>query len=506
MDATHLQMPKPKRQFDAKKRTGFAILLSTMGVFLGAATTTQWPANGKMPTVMEFPNPQGRVGVTLTGQPIDPATHAFFKPIGDNGRACATCHRPDDAMSISLRSIKAEWERAGAASPLFEAYDGSNCPSLPQGKARSHSILLERGAFRIAAKWPPRRLDGTPIEPEFSLRAISDPTGCNFDPRYGLKADDARVSVFRRPRMTANLRYILSPMHERNTKTMAPLDRDPETNAHVSMSLLADARLPTLRAQAAEAYAEHLGSAGRLSKIELEQIDDFQRRVYVAQNYSNDAGRLSGGPKALGVVAMRDGKHHVNGNDRDTGVFFNFDQWAAKPGEEASAQAAFRASVARGNDLFFLRPFWISDVVGLNNIRLGNPYKQTCAFCHNTQMTGHDDVPGWMDLGTMTMPHATPARDLPVFEIVCKASAAPHPYLGRRIYTNDPGRALVTGKCADVGGIVMQQFRGMAAREPYLTNGGAKTIRDVIDFYDRRFNIGYTEQEKQDLTNFMSVL
>ena len=52
----------------------------------------------------------------------------------------------------------------------------------------------------------------------------------------------------------------------------------------------------------------------------------------------------------------------------------------------------------------------------------------------------------------------------------------------------------------------MGQFRGLAARAPYFSNGSAGTLRDLVDFYDRRFNIGYTEQEKVDLTNFLSTL
>jgi hypothetical protein len=28
----------------------------------------------------------------------------------------------------------------------------------------------------------------------------------------------------------------------------------------------------------------------------------------------------------------------------------------------------------------------------------------------------------------------------------------------------------------------------------------------VIDYYDRRYNIGYTEQEKEDLVNLMRAL
>ena len=86
------------------------------------------------------------------------------------------------------------------------------------------------------------------------------------------------------------------------------------------------------------------------------------------------------------------------------------------------------------------------------------------------------------------------------------ASARPHPFLGRVIYTQDPGRALISGRCADVGSIVMGQFRGLSARAPYFTNGSALSLRDLVDFYDRRFNIGFTAVEKQDLTNFLSTL
>jgi cytochrome c peroxidase len=52
----------------------------------------------------------------------------------------------------------------------------------------------------------------------------------------------------------------------------------------------------------------------------------------------------------------------------------------------------------------------------------------------------------------------------------------------------------------------MQQLRGLSARAPYFSNGSAKTLGDVIDFYDRRFGIGYSAQERQDLVNFLSVL
>jgi cytochrome c peroxidase len=57
-----------------------------------------------------------------------------------------------------------------------------------------------------------------------------------------------------------------------------------------------------------------------------------------------------------------------------------------------------------------------------------------------------------------------------------------------------------------VGTIVMQQFRGLSARAPYFSNGSAATLRELVDFYDRRYTIGYSEQEKQDLVNFLGAL
>jgi cytochrome c peroxidase len=52
----------------------------------------------------------------------------------------------------------------------------------------------------------------------------------------------------------------------------------------------------------------------------------------------------------------------------------------------------------------------------------------------------------------------------------------------------------------------MQQFRGLAARAPYFSNGSAKSLWELVDFYDRRFDMKLTEQEKQDLINFLGVL
>lgn len=72
--------------------------------------------------------------------------------------------------------------------------------------------------------------------------------------------------------------------------------------------------------------------------------------------------------------------------------------------------------------------------------------------------------------------------------------------------TTDPGRALITGQWKDIGRFKGPILRGLAARAPYFHNGFAKDLKAVIDFYDERFAIGFTEQEKADLLAFLRTL
>jgi cytochrome c peroxidase len=149
--------------------------------------------------------------------------------------------------------------------------------------------------------------------------------------------------------------------------------------------------------------------------------------------------------------------------------------------------------------------FLITDTAGINSpMGFGNPVRNSCVFCHNMTQMGNDVAPGQVDLGTTTLPFADSRPDLPMFRITCRGE--PHPHYGRVIYTTDPGFGLTTGRCADVGKITLQSMRGLAARAPYFANGLAEDLREVVEYYERRYNIGYTEQEKQDLVNLMSVL
>jgi hypothetical protein len=455
-----------------------------------------------LPREMTFDNAAGRLGILNAEGPVATRGHPFFEPLGTNGRACVTCHQPAGAMSLPLDLIRERWRVTGGRDPLFAAIDGSDNPSLPQDRESSHSLLLNRGLFRVGLPWPPERNPA----PEFTIDIVRDPTGVNRDPVWGLNSARPTVSVFRRPRPAANLKYVLAPDNGVfNVKLGVLLEKDPVTGRPVSMNMMADARAATLAIQAEGAYHDHQEAEGQLRPDQLNPIIAFESQVYAAQIFDSGAKNLiePGGPGALGPLNLfRETAGVLNSPAKP--VFLSFDRW--------KTDSEFRQSAARGNDIFLNRTFWVRDVAHINSIGLGNPAKRSCAVCHNAVMSGMDRAPGWVDLGTTNYPTWTEPKtwnepgELPVFRLTCRADARPHPFLGRVIYTSDPGRALVTGKCADIGAITMGQFRGLAARAPYFANGSAKNLMELVDYYDRRFDMRLTTQEKEDLVNFLKIL
>lgn len=466
-----------------------------------------------LPALALSSNPLGAVATLQPGGPTDTAGHPFFTPLGRNGRACVTCHQPADGMSLSVSSIRARWQATGGRDPLFAMIDGANCPHLPPDAEASHSLLLQRGLFRIARPWPPRGVDGKAVEPEFTIEVVRDPTGCNTHPQLGLASASPFVSVYRRPRPATNLKYATAVGFDFEPKNGLPVPPDPLTGQLTSGNLLADGRVLTLRAQVLDAMRWHL-EVGAMPPAQQEALVDriveFESGLYTAQLSDIRAGRLDadgakGGP-ALLAKAQAGALQSTASNPSWADEFKAWQGGGPEAPGVDEAQRKFRASVARGVEVFSRRTFLIRDSAGISNIPLGNPIRDGCSLCHNMLRSGMDVAPGQVDIGTTNAPHADGSPELPLFKLTCKPGARPHPYLGPVVFTQDPGFALTTGRCRDIGKITMQQFRGLAARSPYFSNGSARTIEDIVKFYDRRYNIGYTPQEIEDLVNLMSVL
>src|SRR5690606_38973495 len=247
-------------------------LLSAQSPSRTAETLKAWwwaPGDDRvLPAYVEYRNEFGRLGIVNTDGPIETDGHPFFEPLGSNGRACVSCHQPADGMSLSVDSIQQIWHASGGKDPIFAAVDGMNCPNLPPGDPESHSLLLRRGLFRIPLPWPPVDADGNEITPEFTLEVVRDPTGCNTDPVYGVNGERREVSVYRRPRPAANLRYVTSSRFGVSPfigKTGMLAAVDPETGLPVNMNMMADAREPTLKTQAQSAARTHMEVAKPLT-------------------------------------------------------------------------------------------------------------------------------------------------------------------------------------------------------------------------------------------------
>ena len=424
-----------------------------------------WEANRgtPLPASKTFGDPSGQLRLLNASGAVETNGHAFFTPLGSNGRACITCHQPTSAMSLSLDLIRLRWADSQGKDPLFAAIDGSNCPNLPQEKEESHSLLLERGLFRIALPWPPLTASGQPVKPDFRIEVVRDPTGCN--------QNSTSISVYRRPRVAANLKYIAQPG---------------------GVTLMADGREPSLQSQAITAALTHEQASAPPTPSQLKQIEDFERQLFMAQHSDNLGGLLGepGGPPLLGTDNLASGVAGVGAVPAGANLSASFDSWRNLSAPNlAIRQRAFRESVLRGVDLFASREFALPD-----------GRRGACATCHRSGITRS------FDIGTTNLPTAKDSPELPLFRITCDASAPPHPQLGRIFLTQDPGRALITGKCADAGSILMQQFRGLTARAPYFANGSAGDLTELVEFYDRRFSIGLTDKEKQDIVNFLGIL
>jgi hypothetical protein len=88
---------------------------------------------------------------------------------------------------------------------------------------------------------------------------------------------------------------------------------------------------------------------------------------------------------------------------------------------------------------------------------------------------------------------------LPVFYLRNKVS-------GEIVKTTDPGRAVISGKWAHIGQFKGPILHGLVSRGPFFHSGAAKSLGDVVEFYNARFHANFTAQEKADLVAFLESL
>ena len=432
----------------------------------------------------DFTDPFGQTGTVLLNGPIATATNSFFQNLGTNGRTCFTCHQPQSGWSVTPADLTKRFNDTAGADPIFRPVDGATCPnadtSTRTAKLTAYSLLLDKGLIRVAETLPNAGL-------EYRITVASDPYQCTTNPNFGLTSPTTGdVSVYRR---------IL-----------------PASNLPFRAAIMWDGRYPTLAAQASDATLDHAQAAKVPTDQQLLSIVTFENAIFSAQSSDSTAGALnilgaSGGPLALAQVPFHLGINDSLGRDParvafNRNVFTIYAAWDRAPLVPGAAEAR-RNAIGRGETLFNTHTFTISDVPGLTDTAPNNQIRGTCSTCHDTPNVGSRSLPDFLNIGVAAAnPNGLSASDLPLFNLTCTSGAQ----AGRTISVTDPGRALVTGKCADIGGFSVPTLRGVAARAPYFHNGIANNLGAVVGFYDRRFRIGLSANDRADLVAFLEAL
>jgi len=448
-----------------------------------------------VPNLAGFPDPSGVVRTYSENGDID-LTGPFFQSLGSNGRSCGSCHQPSDAMSIAAVHVQTRFDQSQGLDPIFRTNDGSNCDhsidvsTLP-GRAAAYSLLRTRGMIRVALDMPAAR--------DFDVVSVSNPYGCS---------ETSVISMYRRPLPTANLMFLSTLMFD-GRESSAQTGTTPITSSNYPQSLLND-----LAHQSVDATTGHAQGVG-LTTIQQQAIVTFETGLFTGQAQDHGAGDLTaqgakGGPQAISQQKFFIGINDPVGLDPtnpvpftfSTRIFTNFDAWQ-------NAGNPHRSAVARGQAIFNTKTFTITGVAGLNGATFSNGVTgpttivSTCGICHDSPNVGNHSVSAPLNIGVADPPGGNNALDTSYLPVV---TICPRDPITPCVQTTDPGRAMITGKFADVGKFKGPILRGLAARAPYFHNGSAQTLQDIVNFYDARFHIGFTAQEKSDLAAFLNSL
>ena len=437
-------------------------------------------------------NASGEVATWSAGGKID-TSNPFFRPL-NNGRSCASCHNPRDAWSLTPSTAASLFASSNGNDPLFLPHDGANSPSAdvstPTAKNRAYSLLLSRGLIRIGLPLP---------QGEFDLLAADDP--------YGY-ASATELSLFRRPLPATNLSLVADVMWDgRET----PLDPSSSLCVLRTGACYVSTRA-SLLSQALNASRSHQQMVAGLTQADLEAIVKFEMGLFTAQKTSFAAGNLSGagargGPGLLTQTGFWFGRNSFDSGDYRSGapfstrVFTAFESWNSDgpladpdtPADRVAAVTAARQSVARGEAIFNGRPMFINSVPGMRAASV----RGSCASCHNMPETGSSSIPLLVNIGTADA--ARRSADLPLYTLRNRIT-------GEQVQVTDPGAAMQSGRWEDIGKFKVPGLRALAARAPYFHDGSAATLADVVQFYNERFQMSLSQQDRDDLVAFLSSL
>jgi hypothetical protein len=211
---------------------------------------------------------------------------------------------------------------------------------------------------------------------------------------------------------------------------------------------------------------------------EQNQGADFMQFTYFAQIEDERAGRLDADGARGGPVHLSEQEWFVGINHSSTGpstrkVFDIYDAWIGDYDED-------RRLIAEGQEIFNFRE---------------NANGGTCSGCHNSPNVGTRSIYQLFDIGIVDVYD----EDLPRVTLRNKTT-------GETRTVSNLGRAAATGLWTDIGRMSVPTLRGLAQRAPYFSSGQARSLKDVVEHYNRRFNFGFTKRERAALVAFLKAL
>jgi cytochrome c peroxidase len=425
----------------------------------------------------------GVIGTVSGSGTIDrSAANPFFASLGSNGRTCGSCHLERAGWSITP-AIARSVASADPNDPLFDPVDGTDCPIAQNGNPTKNSTeLLDNGNIRIEL--------AIPSTADFTLNGYADPHVC------AVKPSASRLYLYRRPLPSTNVLFLPTVMWDGRESVLLDLSGD-------------------LARQANDATLGHAEATAAIAPEVAQAIVDFELPLFSAQTKVKigtelvdlTSAAVSGGPEPLASTVGP--AFFVGINDTfdpafDREAFTLFRNW--EPSAPQSGLTSLQKSIGRGEHIFNTRVFNITGVGGLNGPLDASqaPIAGTCTTCHNSPEVGNHSSPLPINIGVSDASLNSPAgktlniKHLPIYSFRSKVT-------GQVITVTDPGRALISGRFRDIGKMKGPILRGLAAREPLFHNGSA-TVAQAVNFYNARFNIGLSSQDKTDLIHFLKSL
>jgi len=65
---------------------------------------------------------------------------------------------------------------------------------------------------------------------------------------------------------------------------------------------------------------------------------------------------------------------------------------------------------------------------------------------------------------------------------------------------------MISGLCSALNRVKGPILRGLAGRAPYFHNGSAATLLQAVNFYNQRFSMHLTEEQKRQLVAILNSL